>query len=249
MSDESQGPGWWLASDGKWYPPELAPGAAPPQPSYTPPGSYIPPSATATADAGAALSYGWRKFTANVGPLLAIVLIPVGVQIILSLIGQYVVGGLAGSLVFAVISEVVSLMLAIGIFNAGLMLTAGETPDIGRAFSTDRWGEWILFSFVWGLMVGIGLLLCGIGALVVIAIWGLAPYYFIDRRLGLGDSLRASSQTTQRVDGLRIALPLVALVGFLGVFACIIGVFVTMPVAYVGAAYLYRVANNETVAV
>jgi hypothetical protein len=33
MSDTSQGPGWWLASDGKWYPPELwtgAPGTAPP---------------------------------------------------------------------------------------------------------------------------------------------------------------------------------------------------------------------------
>ncbi len=23
MSDTAQGPGWWLASDGKWYPPEL----------------------------------------------------------------------------------------------------------------------------------------------------------------------------------------------------------------------------------
>ena len=26
MSDFSQGPGWWQASDGKWYPPEQAPG-------------------------------------------------------------------------------------------------------------------------------------------------------------------------------------------------------------------------------
>ena len=26
MSDVSQGPGWWMASDGKWYPPESAPG-------------------------------------------------------------------------------------------------------------------------------------------------------------------------------------------------------------------------------
>ena len=25
MSDMSQGPGWWIASDGKWYPPELHP--------------------------------------------------------------------------------------------------------------------------------------------------------------------------------------------------------------------------------
>ena len=26
MSDTSQGPGWWLASDGKWYPPSCGPG-------------------------------------------------------------------------------------------------------------------------------------------------------------------------------------------------------------------------------
>jgi hypothetical protein len=34
MSDTSQGPGWWQASDGKWYPPDQASGAppAPPKP-------------------------------------------------------------------------------------------------------------------------------------------------------------------------------------------------------------------------
>src|SRR5207253_8235812 len=35
MSDVSQGPGWWQASDGKWYPPQATPGPAtspPPQP-------------------------------------------------------------------------------------------------------------------------------------------------------------------------------------------------------------------------
>ena len=25
MSDVSQGPGWWIASDGRWYPPHLHP--------------------------------------------------------------------------------------------------------------------------------------------------------------------------------------------------------------------------------
>lgn len=42
MSSESQGPGWWLASDGRWYPPEQRPGgqvavATPPAYSYAPP--------------------------------------------------------------------------------------------------------------------------------------------------------------------------------------------------------------------
>ena len=34
MSDTSQGPGWWQASDDKWYPPQPA---APPPPAGTPP--------------------------------------------------------------------------------------------------------------------------------------------------------------------------------------------------------------------
>ena len=25
MSDKPEGPGWWIASDGNWYPPELHP--------------------------------------------------------------------------------------------------------------------------------------------------------------------------------------------------------------------------------
>jgi Domain of unknown function (DUF4190) len=38
MSDSAQGPGWWLASDGRWYPPELwtGPTAVANAPSYGP---------------------------------------------------------------------------------------------------------------------------------------------------------------------------------------------------------------------
>lgn len=45
MSDSSQGEGWWIAADGKWYPPELHPDATPPQPAYQPPPqpAYEPP--------------------------------------------------------------------------------------------------------------------------------------------------------------------------------------------------------------
>ncbi|HUZ43810.1 MAG TPA: RDD family protein [Acidimicrobiales bacterium] len=45
MSDASEGPGWWMASDGKWYPPHLHP-HLPPPPSGGPgaPGSAAPPS-------------------------------------------------------------------------------------------------------------------------------------------------------------------------------------------------------------
>src|SRR5687768_14546126 len=44
MSDVSQGPGWWQASDGKWYPPTAKPGTAPAAPPRAPDPSYRPPT-------------------------------------------------------------------------------------------------------------------------------------------------------------------------------------------------------------
>lgn len=44
MSDTSQGEGWWLASDGKWYPPQAASVVAPPPPPGMPPGPYPQPT-------------------------------------------------------------------------------------------------------------------------------------------------------------------------------------------------------------
>jgi hypothetical protein len=43
MSDYSQGPGWWQASDGKWYPPDDAPPPAAPGP-FTAPAAGAPPA-------------------------------------------------------------------------------------------------------------------------------------------------------------------------------------------------------------
>jgi len=49
-ADSSQGPGWWQASDGKWYPPEQTPAAAPPVPA--PPTAPTAPVAPGPAPTG-----------------------------------------------------------------------------------------------------------------------------------------------------------------------------------------------------
>jgi hypothetical protein len=55
-ADASQGPGWWQASDGKWYPPEAQPGTAPTTPPITPPtmpaGGGAGPSFSAGVEGG-----------------------------------------------------------------------------------------------------------------------------------------------------------------------------------------------------
>jgi Domain of unknown function (DUF4190) len=60
MSDTSQGPGWWLASDGKWYPPELWTG--PPAPARAPvygAAGTVPPGQPGFGASGPSAGYGY----------------------------------------------------------------------------------------------------------------------------------------------------------------------------------------------
>jgi hypothetical protein len=69
MSDSSQGPGWWQASDGRWYPPQSHPTqATPPPPTYgaPPPVSYGAPVAKKSG------MPGWAKVVLILGGILVV---------------------------------------------------------------------------------------------------------------------------------------------------------------------------------
>ena len=78
--------------------------------------------------------------------MLAVIFIPVLAQLVISLFGQFVVGGIFGYVVFEIISVLVSMILYYAVYHMGLMITAGEQPDIAKAFQNDRWGEWFGFA-------------------------------------------------------------------------------------------------------
>jgi uncharacterized membrane protein len=216
-------------------------------PPFQPPPFGSPPPGSGSPDVGAALSYGWKKFQENVGPLLAVVLITVAVQVVLSIISRSVVDSVLGAVLFNVLGIIVGAVAGIGIYQMALMITAGQPADVGKAFTYDRWAEWIVFSFVFGLMVGFGLVLCVIPGLLVLAFFGLAPFYFLDVRMSLGGSLSASRAAVQR-NGLAFPILLSIVVGVLGIIACIIGIFVTEPIAYLAVAFLYRYSAGQPVA-
>jgi hypothetical protein len=238
VSDESQGPGWWLASDGKWYPPELAPGAVAP----------AGPLAPTTVDVGSAFSYAWKKFQQYTGPLLLIALFVALVYLVFALI-SFSVDSVAGRVVFEVISFFVGQVVTLGLYRAALMVTAGETPELGKVFTTDRLGEFIIGSLLYALIVVVGLILCivpGVIAAVMLYFYG---FYILDRNLSATDALRASYDLVRTHAGPVVALLLVALlVYFVGFLLCGIGVLVTGPIALIMVAYGYRVLNNEPVA-
>jgi uncharacterized membrane protein len=213
----------------------------PPPPPYgaVPPGYGSPP-------VGTALSYGFNKYFANVGPVLGVIAIAIVAQLLVQLI-ELPVTSLVGRLLFSIIGLVVGAIVSLGIYKTALMITAGAVPTISEAFSYDRWGEWLGFSIVYGLMVGIGLALCIIPGLVVLALFGMAPFFFIDRGMSLGQALTASREAaTSR--GFALPVLVSIFVGALGLVACLIGVFVTAPAAYIAVAFLYRNAAGQPVA-
>jgi hypothetical protein len=215
----------------------------PPPPSE----SFGTPAPSSGADIGAALSYGWNKFTQNVGPLIGIIVAPIVVLFLVYIVGFALVRNFFGFFIVFALALLIQMVAFLGIFNAGLMATRGERVDFGKAFTTDRWGEWIGFSIVYGIMLGVGYLICGVGALVVIAFWGLAPFYFLDQKKGIGDSLSASLATTRSKPGLPLALAVTALVARAGGLVCI-GGLITYPLGIIAAAFLYRWANGQQAA-
>jgi uncharacterized membrane protein len=214
---------------------------------YPPPPSYgSSPSGAQSPQVGAALSYGFNKYFANLGPVLGVIAVAFGAQLLVNLV-ELSVSSVIGRVLFTIVGLVVGAIANLGIYQTALMLTRGETPTVSRAFRYDRWSEWVGFSIVFGLMVGTSLALCVIPGLFVLAFFGMAPYFFIDRRMSLGQALSASREAASS-RGYAFPVLLSIIVGVLGLIACGIGAFVTAPAAYIAVAFLYRNASGQPVA-
>jgi uncharacterized membrane protein len=219
--------------------------SVPPPPPSQPPYGSVPPGG-GSPQVGTALSYGFNKYFANVGPVLAVFAVYVVVQVVVVLI-QLSVSSFAGKLLLNIVGLVVSAIVSLGIYKTALMITAGQVPTVGEAFTYDRWAEWIVFAIVYGLMVSVGLALCVIPGLVVLAFFGMAPFFFIDRGMSLGDALTASREAASN-RGFALPVILSIVVGVAGVIACGIGFLVTAPAAFIAVAFLYRNAAGQPVA-
>lgn len=85
MSDASEGPGWWQASDGKWYPPEQHPNARQqpqvPPPGYGPvPGYYYGPPQQRKGLSGGVIALVVVMLLLGLGFVGCVALVAVGVD-------------------------------------------------------------------------------------------------------------------------------------------------------------------------
>jgi uncharacterized membrane protein len=242
MSDTSQGPGWWQASDGKWYPPESAPGGggggAAGGASYAAGGGF---------SIGEAFSYGWNKFVQYIGQIIVIVLVIFAIQVVFSILSQVLTrsGGIGaimlGSAIW-VIGMIVGFVLQAGLIRAGLAVTRGESPEVGMLFQTTNLGPFIIASILVGLLFFVGILACCIGVVVVAIFTLFYGYYIIDKSAQPVDSISSSFKLVK--DNFGVVLGFAILAFLLNLVTCGLAVGVTQ----IATAYAYKKLTGQPVA-
>jgi len=132
MSDTSQGPGWWQASDGKWYPPDAAT-PAPPAPGGAP--GYGAPGYGAPVGMG-----GGPEQYADWGSRVVATLIDAACVVPLYIVGFILAALTAPALLFLFYA----LALAVMLYFAYLTGETGQSPGkrvVGIKVISEQTGQ------------------------------------------------------------------------------------------------------------
>jgi hypothetical protein len=276
VSDTSQGPGWWQASDGKWYPPEQAPGYEPAAAAAAP--GATPASSSTGGGIGDAFNYGWAKLQANIGPILVVAAIGLVVIAVLMIIWFFGIFGLASAstschtdvngftschssgggflatlfvgAIGAVIFVLAMMIWQMALIRGSLMIVNGETPlDVGKMFSTENIGPYFVASLLVAIATGIGFLLCYIPGIIVYFFAQWFGWFVVGKQMGAVDSIKASFSFVNK--------HLATLVGFyiasaiaigIGYMLCFVGALIAVPVVIIAQGYMFRRLQDEPVA-
>ena len=241
MSESPEGPGWWQASDGKWYPPEQAPG-------YQAGGGGAGGTVDGPFDVGSAITYGWNKFVQYIGQVIVIVLIILAVQfafIIVRGIINATVGGFIGliiGLALVVVGYIIGFILQMGLIRMGLLITSGQEPDPGIVFKFDNVGPYAVASILVGIFVFIGFFALCIGALIVAFFTVFYGFYVLDQNQAPMESIISSFNLVKDHIGELLLFLLVVII--LNFITCGLASGVTQ----IATAYAYRKLNGQPVA-
>lgn len=216
-----------------------------------PAGGYgAPPTGPGDYNVGTAWSYGWNKFTANIGQILVAVLLLVGVQIAVQILSYLVSDTLIISWLFSLAAWVLSMIIGAGIVRAALDITEGKTINVAELLTPRKLGDVIVVSLLTGIATFIGLILCVLPGLAVMFFTSFTLYFLMDREeLGAIDAIKASFEFTKNNAGNVIVWFLLSLATWLvGALLCGVGLIVAVPVVLIGTAYTYKKLTGQPVA-
>lgn len=209
---------------------------------------------------GHAIGVGWEATKANPLPLIGgftlIMIINQGIQSVaqtaLGIGGDPTdpMAAFTGAMAFMPIAIVLSIYFTIGQVRVALAAARGEEFQFARFFSGfDRLLPGILVSIVVYLGIVVGMLFLIIPGIIIALGWSMVVPLIADSKLGLGEMLSESWNSTKGQRG-QIFLFYLACTGvaLLGLLALGIGILVALPVIMIAMAEVYMCVTGRRTA-
>lgn len=244
------------------------------QPPYGQPPYGQVPGSGAPFSVGAAFSYGWNKFKANLGPILITALALLAVLAVIQILQWIATGsgdasfeidpdtgrlestdsGLLGgsilaSLFFGGLSILAQMVIQTGIIKGSVDLTKGRPISLGSMFSGIDWVQVIVASLLVSVATMIGLVLCILPGIAVWFLTAFTLFFIVDKGMSAIDAIKASVSFTIANAGTLIVFFLACIAAYIvGALLCGVGLLVAIPVVVIATAYTYRTLQGEQVA-
>lgn len=256
--------------EGGYTPPDGGfPPAAPPPPPPAPPGGFPPPpgpppsqpyvyvpSPTPLA-AGVVVKYAWSKFKANpvvwIIGILALIVIQGILQSIFAGIGSGASGRFLGvwsiaTIIGTLVSTVIGYFVQAAITKAALEETSGVKATF-QSFMNYKGidlGQILIAAIIVGLATSIGTVLCILPGIAVALLSCFVLPFIIEDKQDAMTAIRSSWNLWSKNFGTLIG-PGLALFGLViaGFIVCGVGALITLPLAYIGINYGFRVLTGK----
>ena len=187
----------------------------------------------------------WDLFKEKWYVIYGLYLIPVVVAVVYSLtlnaLGEdFSVMSLFVMFIYMIVQTVVSM----GVIQGYLNLTRGKEINV-ETFKSML--PLVVNYFLGTLLMGV-IIMAGLIFLIVPGIYFSLKYYFvpfllIDKKMGPMEALKASEKMTKGIKWELVGLGAATiLLAYMGLFALIVGIFVTAPVAAMSYVYFYEKA-------
>jgi uncharacterized membrane protein len=207
-----------------------------------------------------AIGEAWRLLSANRGTwagmilleglvIYALVFAGIGLQIAMAggvqamnQARQQSAGETLALFAIQILQLVVQCWLTAGVYRAACKQVRGEPVHVGDLFSaTDVIGSSVWGTFLYGLSIFLGVLLCIIPGLLVSGRLMFVLPLIADGRMSGTDAVRTSWGALRGQSWIAFAFTFVAsFVAGLGFLLCGVGVLFTAPIYFVATAILYR---------
>jgi hypothetical protein len=216
---------------------------------------------SARPNASAALPWSLRTFRAFASPFLALATVVTVLQFMQLVAAQPLqnisvdcldpqTAGQEQACQESITGAVTPVLVALAFWLLAMVATIGvqRAASFADLLTTDNVVKYVLFVIVYIASVAVGLLLCVLPGLLAAFYLQLGPYYVIDRGAGVREAVLSSVRAVRSHPAAGFVMLLVnGLAVLLGGLFYGLPTLVTLPIASLFTAYLYRQFNGEPV--